>query len=78
MSVRNFPKGTPRRDQIALETDVIIQQGGFAGLPLVGVAQDAELVAFSGSGRNCPALRSCLVRRLILLSTATTNREPCW
>ena len=41
-----FPtKGTPRRDQIALETDVIIQQGGFAGLPLVGVAQDAELVA---------------------------------
>ena len=41
-----FPTGRPpRRDEVELEADVIVQQGTFAGLPLVGVAKDADLVA---------------------------------
>ena len=42
----------PRRDEVDLEVDVIVQQGAFAGLPLVGGARDAELVAHFSRSRT--------------------------
>ena len=40
-----FPAGgTPRRADLEVETDIIVQNGNFEGVPLVGMARDAELV----------------------------------
>ncbi len=40
-----FPAGrTLQRADVEVETDIIVQDGNFAGLPLVGVARNAELV----------------------------------
>ena len=48
-----FPTGrAPRRDEVDLEADVIVQQGAFAGLPLVGGARDADLVAHFSRSRT--------------------------
>ncbi|MED5312856.1 MAG: AsmA-like C-terminal domain-containing protein, partial [Pseudomonadota bacterium] len=48
-----FPAGrAPRRDEVDLEADVIVQQGAFAGLPLVGGARDADLVAHFSRSRT--------------------------
>ena len=40
-----FPAGgAPQRADVEVETDIIVQNGNFDGLPLVGMARDAELV----------------------------------
>ena len=47
-----FPTGRKlARSDVTVDTDIIIQQGQFSGLPIVGNASDAELVGrFSDSG----------------------------
>ncbi len=40
-----FPAGgTPRRADVEIETDIIVQKGSFDGVPLVDMVRDAELV----------------------------------
>ena len=48
-----FPaKRKPRRDEVEIDTDVIVQQGAFTGLPLVGAARNADLVAHFSKART--------------------------
>ena len=48
-----FPAGgTLQRTEVEVETDIIVQNGNFAGLPLVGMAQDAELVMHLSRART--------------------------
>ena len=48
-----FPAGgSPRRVDVEVKTDIIVQNGNFAGLPLVGMVQDAELVMHLSRART--------------------------
>ena len=48
-----FPAGrTLQRTDVEVETDIIVQDGNFAGLPLVGIARDADLVMYLSRNRT--------------------------
>jgi hypothetical protein len=48
-----FPTGrTPQRSDVEIETDIIVQDGNFDGLPLVGTARDADLVMHLSSAKT--------------------------
>ena len=71
-----FPTGRKlTRSDVTVDTDIIIQQGRFSGLPIVGSASAQNWLAVSPTAaRRCRERRRCSARRLILSLPRTVSK----